>query len=125
MLSQQSKYAIRAIQYLRACPEGQFCRVDVIAEATGLPAAFLAKVLKQLVAAEILTSRRGKNGGVALINACFVSMMDVCRAVEDPVVRKECVLHKHSCRENKPCAFHGAWSVTKDNLLGFLESERI
>ena len=123
MLSQQSKYALKAIQYLRTCERAEYQRVDSIAKATGLPGPYLAKVLKPLVEAGILVSRRGKNGGVALVNDKGIAFFSVCRVLEDPIVVAECVLHKKECREASPCAFHEKWSATKEKLIRYLQRE--
>ena len=125
MLSQQSKYALQAVQYLSKGEKGVFYRVDEIASATGLPAPYLAKVLKLLAQQGVIRSRRGKNGGVALLDdGTTVSFLTVCEAVDDPIVKSECVLHKRACNAARPCAFHTKWSATKGKLLKFLENEK-
>jgi Rrf2 family protein len=124
MLSQQSKYALRAVQHLKTLKSGTLVRVEEIAKATDLPAAYLSKVLKLLVHEKLLESRRGKNGGVALMERRKpLTFMDICKAVEDPIVASECVLRKQSCNLKTPCAFHLKWSATKKKLLLFLERE--
>ena len=126
MLSQQSKYALRAVQYLSKGEKGAFYRVDEIARATGLPAPYLAKVLKSLSQRGVIRSRRGKNGGVALLDdGTTVNFLAICEAVDDPIVKAECVLHKRVCNAARPCAFHDKWSATKRKLLQFLESEEL
>jgi len=126
MLSQQSKYALRALQHLKTLESGTFVRVEEIAKATDLPAAYLSKVLKLLVHEELLESRRGKNGGVALMERKKpLTFMDICKAVEDPIVASECVLRKQSCNLKAPCSFHLKWSETKKRLLLFLEREAV
>ena len=126
MLSQQSKYALRALQHLQKVDRDSFLRVEEIANATDLPAPYLAKVLKLLVQKGLLNSRRGKNGGVSLVeNRKPVTFYEVCIAVDDPIVKAECVLHKRSCSASRPCAFHDRWSATKKKLLQYLEAEEI
>ena len=126
MLSQQSKYALRAVQYLAKVEKGTFHRVDEIARATGLPAPYLSKILKSLTQQGVLRSRRGKNGGVALQDDdTAVTFLEICRAVDDPIVKAECVLHKRLCNASRPCAFHEKWSATKKKLLQFLEQEEL
>jgi Rrf2 family iron-sulfur cluster assembly transcriptional regulator len=126
MLSQQSKYALRAVQYLHTTDSGVFLRVEEIARATQLPAPYLAKVLKMLVQQELLLSRRGKNGGVSLVHGRPpLTFIEVCRAVGDPIVQSECVLHKRACSARRPCAFHDRWAATKAKLLEYLEEEEI
>jgi Rrf2 family protein len=126
MLSQQSKYALRAVQFLSKVEGGAFLRVEEIAGATQLPAPYLAKVLKMLVQENLLLSRRGKNGGVSLVRGRPpLTFIEVCRAVDDPIVKSECVLHKRACSARKPCAFHDKWAATKKKLLEYLEEEEV
>lgn len=126
MLSQQSKYALRAVQYMSKGEKGTFYRVDEIARATGSPAPYLAKILKALSQRGVIRSRRGKNGGVALHDdGTTVTFLAICKAVDDPIVKAECVLHKRVCNAARPCAFHDKWSATKRKLLEFLEGEEL
>lgn len=126
MLSQQSKYALRAVMYLNRLGSNKYLRVEQIAEATGLPAPYLSKLLKLLVQHGLLISRRGKNGGVALNpNKDKVTFYDICLALEDPIILSECVLFKKPCNEEHHCAFHKKWAATKKRLLEFLDQEKL
>jgi Rrf2 family iron-sulfur cluster assembly transcriptional regulator len=121
MLSPQSKYALRAMIYLSQQTSAEFVRVDVIAEQTNLPSAFLSKIFKSLAQAKIIISRRGRNGGVQLNpKKSRITFFDICLAVEDPIVKSECILFKKLCDKDKPCAFHGKWSKTKARFIEFL-----
>lgn len=126
MLSPQSKYALRAVLFLQEQDHGHFVRVEEIARETDLPAPYLSKILKLLVADQIILSRRGKNGGVQLNRSRRnISFLQICGSVGDPIVRSECVLFKKSCDKNNPCPFHGAWSDTKAQLLAFLRDTSV
>lgn len=126
MLSQQSKYALRALMYLNRLESNKYLRVDQIAEATDLPAPYLSKLLKLLVQHGLLISRRGKNGGVALNpGKGKITFYDICVALEDPIILSECVLFKKPCNEDHPCAFHKKWAATKKRLLEFLDQEKL
>jgi len=126
MLSAQSKYALRAMMYLRECSPQELVPVQEIAEKTDLPSAYLSKIVKLLTAAKLVISRRGKNGGVRinpkLKSICF---FDICRAMDDPLVIDECVLHKKPCNKSQPCMFHSQWSNTKNQFLEFLKKTQI
>ena len=126
MLCQQSKYALRAVMYLKQQPEQSLVRVEDIAREANLPAPYLSKILKALARGKIIVSRRGKNGGVRLNRARGeISFFDICSSVEDPIVRSECVLFKQPCDKNAPCPFHSNWASTKENFLSFLENTRL
>jgi Rrf2 family protein len=65
MISQTAEYALRAVAHLARQP-GEPATTKAIAEATQVPVGYLAKVLKQLAAAGLVTSRRGLHGGYRL-----------------------------------------------------------
>ena len=65
MFSQTVEYALRAVVCL-ATEEGRLQGAAEISETMDVPAGYLAKVLQQLVKAEIITSNRGKGGGFLL-----------------------------------------------------------
>lgn len=123
MLSQQTKYALRALMYLRQQPLDRFVKVEQIAQDADLPAAYLSKILKQLADSELLLTRRGTNGGVQFDRGkSGVTFHAICEAVDDPIVREECVLFKKACNKNNPCPFHKTWSKSKEQLLVFLKA---
>ncbi|MBN8550976.1 MAG: Rrf2 family transcriptional regulator [Deltaproteobacteria bacterium] len=126
MLSQQTKYALRALIYLKNQPAEQFVKVEQIAQDADLPAAYLSKILKQLTNGKLLLSRRGTNGGVQFDRRNRqVTFHAICEAVDDPIVREECVLFKKACNKNMPCPFHKTWSKSKEQLLAFLKATSI
>ncbi len=86
MFSQTVEYALRAVVYLADhSPEGR--TTDQIAEATKVPKAYLSKVLQGLSRAEIVQSKRGIGGGIALVMAPEkLTILDVVNSVE-PIQR--------------------------------------
>ncbi len=63
------------------------CNSQTIAAATQVPAQYISKVLKDLVVAGIVSSKRGPNGGFALARASDqISVLEVVNAV-DPIQR--------------------------------------
>ncbi len=62
MISQTSEYALRATIYLARHPSVSFTTRQ-IAEATGMPAGYLSKVLQTLARVGIVQSQRGLHGG--------------------------------------------------------------
>jgi Rrf2 family nitric oxide-sensitive transcriptional repressor len=82
MLSQTVEYALRAVVYLAREP-GESSTTEDVAEATKVPAAYLAKILQGLVRAGVVRSQRGVGGGVMLARpADEVTILDVVNAVE-------------------------------------------
>ncbi|MBL8762753.1 MAG: Rrf2 family transcriptional regulator [Phycisphaerae bacterium] len=93
MLSQTIEYALRAMTFLASTDAGASLNSEAIAERTQVPKGYLSKILRDLVVAELIVSRRGPNGGFALGRSPGrISMLDVVNAV-DPIPRiKKCPL---------------------------------
>lgn len=92
MISQTTEYALRAVVWLAANPEKPLT-AQQIAEATRVPAGYLAKVLQGLSRAGLLNSQRGLGGGFTLARPpTQLTMWEVVQAV-DPLKRiHECPL---------------------------------
>jgi Rrf2 family nitric oxide-sensitive transcriptional repressor len=92
MISQTAEYALRATVYL-ADQSGSARTVAQIAEATQVPAGYLAKVMQGLSRAQVVKSQRGLNGGFSLArDPGTLSVLEVVNAV-DPLRRfSECPL---------------------------------
>lgn len=88
MLSQTTEYALRAMACLAHAPE-RLTATPELAKHTSVPPNYLAKVLQQLSAAELITGRRGVGGGYRLAKpADAIKLIDVINAV-NPVRRFE------------------------------------
>ena len=66
MLSQRSRYALRALTYLAARPAAGPAAIGEIAEAAAAPRKFLEAILLELKRRHVLVSTRGRFGGYAL-----------------------------------------------------------
>ena len=86
MISQTTEYALRAVVWLAANPEKPLT-AQQIAEATRVPAGYLAKVLQGLSRSGLLHSQRGLGGGFTLARSpSALTMWEVVQAV-DPLKR--------------------------------------
>lgn len=81
MLSQTAEYALRAVASL-APNKGQLVPTNELAKLADVPPPYLAKVLQQLAAAEIIRGRRGVGGGYTLSrDPSDISLLEVALAV--------------------------------------------
>lgn len=81
MLSQTTEYALRAMAWLAHAGPG-LTPTSVLAEETGVPFNYLAKVLQSLAKADLINGRRGVGGGYRLSReAADISMLDVINAI--------------------------------------------
>lgn len=101
MISQSVEYALRAMSHLAAL-RGVAVTCEVISVATRVPKGYLAKIMSDLVRADLVRSFRGPHGGFLLSrDAASISVLDIVNAV-DPIRRIErCPLgnplHVHLC----------------------------
>lgn len=81
MLSQTAEYALRAVAAL-APSAGKLIPTTDLAKLADVPPPYLAKVLQQLAAADIIRGRRGVGGGYTLNRApSDINLLEVVLAV--------------------------------------------
>jgi Rrf2 family nitric oxide-sensitive transcriptional repressor len=117
MFSQTVEYALRAVVHL--ADQSPLPRTtDQIAAATLVPKAYLSKVIQGLCRANIVQSKRGIGGGIALVRSpSQLTILDVVSAVE-PIARiRQCPLglKYHGVRL---CPLH----KRMDNALAMVEA---
>ena len=114
-------YAIRAV-VLIASDRGKRWPLSSIAEGTGAPEAFMAKVLQKLVHAGILDSVKGHGGGFGspAHMAAGLKLGDVVAAIDGDALFKGCALGFPRCDETKPCPVHDQVMQVRAGLLGIL-----
>lgn len=67
-ISLKVEYACRALaQLARSYKEGQLTHIEDLAEAEAIPKNYLVQILSELRSGGLITSRRGKQGGYALV----------------------------------------------------------
>lgn len=115
-LSQSVGYAIRALARLVAV-EGEQAFVRDIAEAAGVPKAYLAKLFKRLADAGLLESKRGWAGGTRLVKpAADISLLDIAEAIDGQEWFSRCLLGMDTCSESRSCPTHEFWKVTRASV---------
>ena len=94
-----------------------------LADELGLPLPTVAKLLKRLLAADLLTSVRGAVGGYTLAHAPHaISVADVVNAIEGPLALTECALGKGNCSLEKACATRANWQFISRAVRVALEA---
>jgi FeS assembly SUF system regulator len=93
-----------------------------IAAATGVPEPTVAKVLKALACAGLVTSQRGARGGYRLARPLSsISICDVIGAVDGPIALTACVDGgAGGCDVESLCAVKGRWDLVNDAIRGAL-----
>lgn len=112
-LSQGVGYAIKALTCLEASDESKGFVRD-LAEASGVPKAYLAKLFKKLVDAGLLESKRGWAGGTRLARpASEISLLEISEAIEGQEWFGRCLLGMAECSDERACPAHDFWKATR------------
>lgn len=92
MLSQKSRYALKALLELARNMDEPSIMIGDIAERQNIPRKFLEQILLELKHRGILHSRRGKNGGYAMLkDPAEVTFGAVVRIFEGPLAPLPCL----------------------------------
>jgi len=120
--SRSTELAVWATLYLAQRPAGSPCPIREIAQGTGLPEPFLAKVVQRLVAAGLVRGFRGPGGGVALARKPkSITLLALAGAVGDRLESQRCVLGFRDCSEDEACPLHSRWSGVRGAIDRVLE----
>ena len=128
MLTQRSRYAMRAMLFLAEAPVGSApIPMTRIAQAANVPRKFLELILADLREAGLLHSHRGKMGGYCLSRPThLISLGDIIRVIEGPLALVPCVSRTAyrscgDCRSEATCAIRHAMMRVRDETARILD----
>ncbi|MBK7095000.1 MAG: Rrf2 family transcriptional regulator [Saprospiraceae bacterium] len=127
MLSNASKYAIRAVLFLaeKSNKHNKFGAAQ-IADALAIPAHFIAKILQQLAKKQIITSTKGPTGGFYLSQKNLdLKVCDILDEIELKNVFEDCFLGLPACGDDNPCPVHHLVNEFKHKILLKFEHQTI
>ena len=97
-LTKKADYGLMALKFLAEHPEKPALSAKDVADAYGIPAQLLAKILQQLTKSGLLKSHAGMNGGYALAReARTISAYEVILAIDGPFFITSCSKGKTGC----------------------------
>jgi Rrf2 family protein len=113
VLSQKTRYALKALLELAALPAGAFLSSAAISARRIIPGKFLEAILIELQRKGLVRGKRGRSGGYQLAQgAGAISFGDVVRFIEGPLALLPCV-SKTQYRRCADCAGHRACELQK------------
>jgi Rrf2 family protein len=131
MLSQKTRYAIRAMQHLADhYGEGPVQLADIAAK-QNIPPKFLTVILSELARAGIVASQRGKDGGYWLgVPPVDVRYGDLIRIMRGSLALVPCASrYAHetckNCVEEKDCRTRALMLQVRDATADLLDSIRL
>lgn len=131
MLSQKTRYAIRAMQHLADAHGKGPVQLSVIAERQKIPAKFLTVILSELTRVGIVDSQRGKDGGYWLaIPPVDITYGDLIRHMRGSLALVPCAsrfAHEKckNCLEEEECRTRALMLAVRDRTAALLDSIRL
>lgn len=127
MISNTSKYAIRALIYLElySSPEKKV-GIKKIAEELDIPSPFLGKILQVLVKHQLLASSKGPNGGFFLNKpAIDIPVMEIIEIMDGKNILNDCVIRTTPCDPKQPCSMHHKLAPLRIEIKHLFATETI
>jgi len=120
MLSNTSRYAIRALIYLAIhADSNKKIGIKKIAEDLDIPSPFLGKILQTLARQKIVASTKGPNGGFRATESTLnVNLISIIRIIDGDDLFDRCLITNKICSdtENSPCALHNYYTSIRNNI---------
>ena len=127
MLSQRTKYGLRALLALAKRQKREPILIADLAKEERIPKKFLELILLQLKNKGILQSKKGKGGGYLLgKKAEVIHLGDVIRALDGPLAPLPCVsqmAHRKcdECEDEKTCGIRSVMQEVRDATANILD----
>lgn len=124
--SKKTDYGLIALKHL-ALHHGQTaCSASDIAEAYGVSAPLMAKVLQKLARGGIVMAHHGSSGGYTLArDPTRITALDAIHAIEGPLFITSCVTHRGSCEQTNTCIVREPLRRVNDSILDVLNKVTI
>lgn len=122
-LTKKADYGLMALKYLAEHPETAAQSAKDVADAYGIPAQLLAKILQQLTKKGLLRSHAGMNGGYALAReASKISAYEVILAIDGPFFITSCTKGTKACELTPSCTIKEPLARVNETIAGVLKS---
>jgi Rrf2 family protein len=122
-LTKKADYGLMALKYLAEHPETPALSAKDVADAYGIPAQLLAKILQLLTKRGLLRSHAGMNGGYALArDARQISAYEVIHAIDGPFFITSCTKGAKNCELTPSCTIKEPLARVNETIAGVLKS---
>ncbi len=122
-LTREGDYAVRVLVDLAGRPQGDVVRTEDLTRATGVPKAYLAKIIQALARGSLVRTRQGPGGGVVLAkDPASITLRQMVEAVEGPIHLNRCLVRAGECPRDSFCAVHPVWARIQAMLIRELEA---
>jgi Rrf2 family iron-sulfur cluster assembly transcriptional regulator len=127
MLSNTSKYAIRAVIYLALYATHQKkIGIKEISEELDIPTPFLGKILQILAKHQVLESTKGPHGGFSLHKpAMDISLMEIIEIIDGADSFETCLIRNSKCSNDNPCSLHDKIAPYRKGIKSLFLTESV
>ena len=127
MLSQKTRYTIRALQHLADSWRQGPVRLDAIAAAQNIPRKFLTVILSEMVRGGLVISHRGRDGGYELgLPPVDIRYGDIIRLTRGSLALVPCASRNAhetcpNCLPEAECRLRGLMLLLRDEMATMLD----
>jgi Rrf2 family protein len=127
MLSQKTRYTIRALQHLAGTWGQGAVRLDAIAETQNIPRKFLTVILSEMAREGIVVSHRGRDGGYELaLPPVDIRYGDIIRLTRGSLALVPCASRNahetcNNCLPEAECKLRGLMLLLRDETAAILD----
>ena len=125
-LTRASDYAVRVLVYLAGQDGLARATREAIIENTGVPPAFLNKIVQRLVRAGLVSARPGVRGGCSLASpAQSISILQVVESIDGPIQLSECLSEPSPCPRAGYCTFRPLLDKLQREMIRILSGATV
>jgi Rrf2 family protein len=131
-LTKKADYSLIALKHFAARQRavdhalGAALSATEVADASGIPLPILSKLLQRLGKTGFLVSAYGTNGGYRLAREPrLISVLEVIRAIDGPIVLANCFTHEIGCGHEGRCTVKRPLRRIHEGILRLLDSVSI
>src|SRR5450631_1159272 len=122
-LTKKADYGLMALKFLAERSDMPSLSAKDIADAYGIPAQLLAKILQRLTKTGLLRSHAGMNGGYALArDARTISAFEVIHSIDGPFFITSCTKGAKGCDLTPSCTIKEPLARVNETIAGVLKS---
>ncbi len=127
-LTKKADYSLIALKHFAARQKDSFeaASAKEVAESSGIPLPVLSKLLQKLGKSGFLVSEYGTNGGYRLARKPNeISVLEVIRAIDGPIVLANCFTEDVSCGHSGRCTVRRPLRRIHEGILRLLQNVSI
>ncbi len=116
-MTKGASYALKAMAGLATGTRDRPVAIKALARAEGIPPSFLAKILRQLIRARLVSAKSGAQGGVALARPpAEISVLRILEVCEGSYERDDCIFYSATRCTGRNCPVYCLFRREEDRV---------